>query len=164
MVEHGENRLGMSLRRNRGRRIVGEWTAGLQRVLGVSVTADSFLSLRQTESLKRSFFQRLKDGKFTTKTSYWTKEEQPILARLLQSLGSKAGPKMIVLFSEVDPFVGAIRVPANSVLQNAFGVWEFVGEDLSLASESLNSGLCLEENFYDGEGRYFRTGVYQLTT
>jgi hypothetical protein len=43
-------------------------------------------------------------------------------------------------------------------------VWSVVEEDLCLATNDLEHGICLEEGFYDNMGNYVKDGIYELAT
>ena len=69
----------------------------------------------------------------------------------------------MVLFSDVDEYIGAARVRTDAVLEHPMRIWEFVGNDLALATADLSSGLCVEINSYTSEGDYRRDGIYCFT-
>jgi hypothetical protein len=152
-----------ALSKNRGRRLVADWSQLLSRACGIEISAMSFLSIEETAVLKRAFYNLVKDERKRAR-AYWKKSERNDLGAHLSSMGTRArslGP--VVLFSSVDQFVGAVRIKADCVLQNAMRVWHVVGEDLSAVTDDLHHGLCLEENFYTDEGEYVREGLYELS-
>lgn len=162
MTKDNRKDLALSLRKNRGQRVVGEWSVSLCRACGVQVSAIPFLSLERTEKLKRAFFERVKSESKKPKL-YWEKREWSEVAAHLIGLCTHARNPAVILFSSIDEFVGAVRIPADAVLKNALPVWEVVKDDLCLTTEDLQHGLCLEENFYTPSGNHVREGFFELT-
>jgi hypothetical protein len=80
-----------------------------------------------------------------------------------KGLSLRLGTMKTILFSRNDQLLGAVNVPAAMVLTNVDEVWKLVGEDLSLTTEDLGHGFCLELNYYDGKGNYVKEGTYFLT-
>lgn len=160
----GDHRRDMELRlrKNRGHGLATEWSRSLSAACDVAISANSFLSIERTEELKRAFFTKVKMEGQAIK-AWWEKQEKEILSAHLLDMCVHVRTLPVILFSSVDQFVGAVRVPADCVLRNAMAVWEVIKEDLSLATEDLQHGLCLEENFYNLSGEYVREGLYELT-
>ena len=150
------------LKENKGRRLFPTWSRALARETGLDIRKDDFLDPATTSSLKASFFQHLR-AKQNGFHSYWLKRERDELEDALGQIAADTGDTRVVLFSEVDEFIGAAMLPAATVLSHAFEVWDVVGEDLSFATLDLNDGLCLEENFYDADDTYVPEGVFELT-
>src|SRR5207249_3292230 len=102
----------------------------------------------------------LKKGRGIVRVN-WPKESIGALAISLKlSLIEPSTP--LVLFSSVDEYIGAIRLPAGVVLTRFQAVWEVVEEDFLVSTLDLGSALCVELNFYDVEGRYVRDGVFEV--
>jgi len=163
MAGDHEKKMELVLKKNRGHRIVATWSRRLSDACEVEISTASFLSIEKTEELKRAFFTKVKNEEETFKT-YWKKQDRDgLIAQLLDKcIDVRFLP--VILFSSVDQFVGAVRVPADCILRNAMSVWIVTGEDLSMATEDLQHGLCLEENYYTPTGEYVPEGAYELTT
>jgi hypothetical protein len=162
MAEDRRTDLEFRLRNNRGRLLVADFSIALSEACGVKVAAQSFLSIQQTEELKKPFFTRVRDER-ERPMPYWQKQDRACVVAYCHDLGRDIGPHPVILFSSIDRYVGAVRLPADSILQNAMSVWSVVKDDLSLATEDLQNGLCLEENFYTPGGEYMRDGIFDLT-
>jgi len=70
----------------------------------------------------------------------------------------------VVIFHSMDSVLGALRIEAELIAESMESVWIATQEDLSFATDDLLSGICLEENFYDGSGSYVAGGVLELTS
>jgi hypothetical protein len=162
MVEDHRRELEHRLRKNHGRRLAAEWSRSLSAASGVEISASSFISVERTEELKRAFFAKVKSEDRAMKASWEKDERETLLAHLLDTCVDVRTLE-VILFNCLDRFVGAVRVPADCVLRNAMAVWQVVKEDLSMMTEDLQHGLCLEENFYAPSGEYVREGLYELT-
>jgi len=162
MAEDHRRDLELRMRKNRGHGLATEWSRSLCAACGVEISASSFLSIKNTEELKSAFFTKVKTEAEAIK-AWWEKHETETLSVHLLDLCVDVGALPVILFSSVDQFAGAVRVPADCVLRNAMAAWEVVKEDLSLATEDLQHGLCLEENVYTYSGEYVREGLYELT-
>jgi hypothetical protein len=162
MMENKRKSLSLAVRRNRGSQILGGWIAALKEACGFEATPENFLTLEETEELKRKFFERVK-SKNNCFHRYWPQEALRDIASLLKGLGPAAYSTTVALFSNVDKYIGAVSLPAGRVLSNPEAVWKVVDEDLSITTLDLQHGLCLEYNFYTDGGEYIREGFYELT-
>jgi hypothetical protein len=162
MQSDNAKRLELALRKNRGRRLVAEFSLRLSQAFDVEVCASSFLSIEETGELKTAFYSIVRDERRAVRTFWRKTQSDDLIAHLLEMRKIARSPNAIV-FSSVDRFIGAVRVPADCVLRNAMVVWQVVGEDLSLATDDLHDGLCLEETFYTAGAEYVREGLYELT-
>jgi hypothetical protein len=161
MKEDERSNIEMSLRKNHGRRLIADWSRSLSAASGIEIRSDSLLSIEQTQVLKRAFFIKVKSESQRRRLTWERPAWEHLLAHLLDvCINVRTMP--IVLFSSIDQFIGAIRLPADCVLRNVLAIWEVVGEDLSLTTDDLQHGLCLEENFYTPSGDYMKEGVYEL--
>jgi hypothetical protein len=163
MDPESRERLKLALAANRGRAILDQWSRSLGVACGRSIRHEDFVSIDRTRQLKEQFADRLKQQDSSHRL-FWNKDDVMSLHRHLSEVSSAVCGMEIVLFSSVDQFIGAVRMSAKQVLQNAASVWAVVGEDLSLASESMDDGMCLEESFYRSDGEYVHDGLYELTT
>lgn len=154
--------LELALRENRGRRLIADWSARLSGACGHEISASSFLSIEKTEELKVAFFTKLRDGTEALKVN-WIKQEQTELLTHLLDVSVAVGALQVVLLSSVDRFIGGVYLPANCVLRNVMATWKVVEEDLSMATEDLQHGFCLEENFYTPAGHYVAEGIYDIS-
>jgi hypothetical protein len=161
MTADSQRSLEFRLRKDRGHRLITEWSRSLSEACKVEISENSFLSLEKTEEVKRAFFIKVKEEQAIK--AWWEKHEKETLLFHLLDICADVRTLIVILFSSVDQFIGAVRVPADSILENAMAVWEVVKEDLSLATEDLQHGLCLEENPYTPSGKYVREGMYELT-
>jgi hypothetical protein len=147
---------------NRGSQIRQLWEATLEQACGLTLKRTDFIGIDETLQLKEKFFDRVKSRQDVVHLYYQRNEFDKIQSRL-KNLARRLGVKPLILFSSTDKFIGAIRAPAVSILENAEAVWEVVGEDLSLTSSDVRHGLCLERNYYGERGRYVEEGVYEIT-
>ncbi|MCY2965979.1 MAG: hypothetical protein NT069_20500 [Planctomycetota bacterium] len=162
MTEDRQNDMELRLRKNRGHRLVADWSLSLSRACGVEISATSFLSIERTEDLRRAYFNKIRTISDKAKLFWGTQERDRLVAHLLD-VCVDVRTTAVILFSSVDRFVGAVRVPADTVLRNAIAVWDIVNEDLCVTTDDLQHGLCLEENFYYPAGEYVSGGLYELT-
>jgi hypothetical protein len=154
-------RLDLALRRDRGRRLVSEWLICFRAAAQFQPSSEDFVDLEDTERLKNRFVEILRSGTSIKKCSLPAHLNETMFEQL--KLRSAVGPARVILFSDVDHYIGAVHVPSDVVLSHAREIWELVGEDLSMCSDDLSHGLCLELNYYDQAGRYLADGVYQVT-
>jgi hypothetical protein len=157
----------LCIRRNRGKQIAGNWVHALEEACGIQPSAQDFLGLRETEDLKKAFFQRVREvASGTTVPSlhqYWALGQLADLTMCLRQLAGTVNGMRARLFSSADKYIGAVRVPADRILLHPFETWRVVEEDLALVTDDLLSGLCLELNYYDTHGLYVVEGIYELT-
>jgi hypothetical protein len=78
---------------------------------------------------------------------FWSGEERSHVIAALRSIPVQSHTKMI-LFSDVDIYIGAVTIDGKVVLEHPFEIWDVVGNDLMLSSPSIGDGLCLEFNIY----------------
>lgn len=123
---------------------------------------EHFLPLGDTDDLKNRFADRLKEGPGLVRRNL-PKASLRRLAEALLELSRSMESTPLVVFNSIDEYIGAVQLPANVVLQNFLAVWDVVGEDFSVATRELQSGLCVEINFYDTDGRYVKDGICELT-
>lgn len=152
--------LEMALRRNRGRRLISEWRTRFNAATDFESSAEDFLGLEDTADLKEKFIEVLRSDPSVEKSSIAAHAHEGMFERL-KSTGVHE-PSRVILFSNVDAYIGGLRVPPDVVLAHAKEVWELVGEDLSMCSEDLVHGFRLELNYYDEAARYVADGVYQM--
>lgn len=156
------NDLASASRRNRGTVLLPGWLDEFRAVAGVRLSPGAFLTPGATDQLKATFVERLQspDARYRE----WPGEQSDQVVAHLHALERSVGSTEVVLFSKVDEYIGAARVGADAVLRDPMRMWEFVGTDLTLVTEDLAGGLCLERNQYTREGAYVKAGVYALTT
>ncbi len=156
------NELASALRGNRGKVLLPGWLDEFRAVAGVRLSPGALLTLGATDQLKETLVERLQspDARYRE----WPVEQSEQVVAHLHALGRSVGSTEVVLFSKVDEYIGAARVGADAVLRDPMRMWEFVGTDLTLVTEDLAGGLCLERNQYTREGDYIKAGVYALTT
>lgn len=120
------------------------------------------MSVENTEELKNRFAERLMRSNRITATRNWSKRDLDAMLGYFHDVCIDVRTMPVVLFSSIDDLVGAIRVPADSILRNPMAVWKVVEGDLSLATEDLQHGLCLEETFYTISGEYIPEGIFEI--
>lgn len=113
--------------------------------------------------LKNVFFAKVKSESEKSRRP-WKRQDRDAVVNHLLNVAVGVSTMSAILFSSVDPYIGAVRVPADRVLRNAMSVWDVVKEDLSLTTEDVQHGLCLEENFSTPSGEHVSEGFYELTT
>jgi hypothetical protein len=161
MMENKNHRLSELVRDNRGKKIRSTFLRDLSMSCGVEVDEIHFLNVEDTQSLKAEFIEKVKSS-VGTFHDHWPKQDWMKLASTLENLATSLGDQSVVLFSNVDQYIGAVRIQARYVLLHPEATWRVVGEDLSIRSDH-DGGLCLEENFYTRCGEYLREGVYEVT-
>jgi len=120
------------------------------------------LSIERTEELKNAFTKRMQSEEVSHRE--WYARQRNEMVHHVRVLTLEAGALEVILFSNIDEYIGAARTRADLMLANPLRTWEFVGNDLMIATENLGSGLCLELNNYTRGGDYVKDGVYELTT
>ena len=148
------------LKTNKARLIRDSWVGHLIQATGALATDLSFVDVQVTLGLKVAFFEKLKSGRVDFHR-YWPREKFADILDLLSPL--TLPDQKMVLFSSVDEYLGAVQLPIRLVLNNVAAVWRVVEQDLCVISDGGQSGLCLEENYYDSEGTYIKEGIYELT-
>jgi hypothetical protein len=161
MTEDGPRRISLARRESRGRALLSDWLERFNSVTGTPLSPGALLSLDATEQLKRAFVNHLRSGEFHYRE--WPTAQKDDLLGFLRGLSRHVGSLDVVLFSDVDEYIGAARVRTDAVLEHPMRLWEFVGNDLALATPDLSSGLCVEMNYYTSEGEYNRDGIYSVT-
>jgi hypothetical protein len=156
-------KLELALRKNRGSNILYEWTQRLVQACQREVLPEQFLPLEETERLRSVYSQKVASGEDIVRRNF-PKGQLGMIERLFRTFSERLDPEQIVvLFSSVDYYVGAVQLPAEPILRNLLSVWGVVEEDLRLATLDMKNGLCLEVNFNDMEGKYVKDGVYEIS-
>jgi hypothetical protein len=160
MTDERAQGLRRALQRNRASAVRTGWVRKFQALTGVDEVANALLSAEMTAALKQQFVRRLKsaDGAYRE----WPVRAREDVIAHLRSLGRLVGPVEVILFSNVDELIGGARVTADLVLGDPFTIWDFVGNDLSMVTEDLSSGLCVEMNDYTRSGEYEKDGVFSV--
>jgi hypothetical protein len=159
--EDRSTRLALAIRRNRGKALLPDWLERFNSLTGARADSDILLSLEATEQLRVEFVNRMQSGAICYRE--WPVHRKDNLTGFLRALSRNVGSLEVVLFSDVDEYIGAASVRSDAVLENATDIWEFVGNDLAFATLDLSSGLCVEMNYYTSEGAYRRDGVFSFT-
>ena len=155
--------LDIALRKNRGSRILGPWVAKFVEASGIKISSNNFLTLEKTEALKQSFFEKIKIDKNIVHKS-WPVDRLKEIMSLIGDLTISYHDVSVVLFSSVDQYIGAICLKVSEIFPNLEAIWNVIGEDLSVTTEDLKSGICLESNFYTETGEYRKDGVFKSST
>ena len=162
MINSTPTDLASALRRNRGKALLTGWHDEFRAVTGFKLSAAALLTLEATDQLKEALVARLQSPDASYRE--WPAEQSEQVVAHLHVLARHAGSSQVVLFSKVDEYIGAARVGADAILREPMRLWEFVGNDLTLVTEDLASGLSVERNQYTRGGDYVKAGVYALTT
>ncbi len=151
--------LALAIRRNRGERLRADWMARLALACAFEIHSEYFLSLEETDGIRKRFTSKLKrPGTFRKN---WPRGSVNAIAELIKNLSITLRSQPVLLFSSVDYYVGAVVVPAHVLLVNFLAVWEVVGEDFRVVTPDLGSGLCVGVEYYDAKGKYVKGGVYE---
>lgn len=154
--------LDLVLRNNRGIRIRAQWMAKLTETTGIKISLKDFLSIKDTEILKQLFFEKIKNDKHLLQKNFSTDSFNEILASF-RDLSIDLHKLQVIVFSNVDQYIGAVYLSAGQVFLNLGTIWDAVGEDLCITTQDLKNGLCLEFNFYTDTGEYKKEGIYKYS-
>ncbi len=157
-----DNDLHFVLDSHKANKTFEDWKMNLSRACGISINDESFLNLSQTSRLKNVFFDKIKSGSVSFHI-FWSASEQCQLGDYLNHISNLIGTRMAILFNSQDRYYGAIRLPIETVTRNLFAIWQVVEEDIAMATEDMESGLCIEKGFYNKVGEYEKEGTYELT-
>jgi hypothetical protein len=151
------------LRKNKGRQILNSWVEGFIIASMLNLEDISFVSLEETDSLKTNFVSKMQhDNKiFRFNIEINRKAE---LYSTLKHMASLIGPLRVIMFTDVDKYLGAVDVPADSVLIRAKNIWNYIGNDFVLLDNNLDSGICIEINYYNLQGSYEKNGVLEINS
>lgn len=155
------DRIRIQQRRQKGRLILSNWIRNFKSVCNLSVTADDFLELEETERLKTEFYGKVRDSE--QEPSFILKEEFDKLLTELEELGKQNDGQIVFIFHDMDRFIGALKLNCKVVFEHVNAIWSITKEDLSVVTSDLKNGLCLEKNYYDQYGSYVKEGIYELT-
>jgi hypothetical protein len=139
-----------------------DWMKSLAKACGQPIDDSAFLPLDQTKKLKDDFFAIVKEKRNDAK-QWWKISEKQQMQSFFANLAQIVGDHLVILFSFEDKNFGAVRIPASCIIRNPIQVWQITKEDLAFAFEDLSSGICLEQNFYEADGKYVAEGIYELT-
>lgn len=148
------------LRKNEGLHIISDWLNRCSSVLK-SLTKDNLLSLSDTDKIKQQFNNKLL-GQATIQRCNWTLDEEKKMFEHFTSLAYKCENIDVVLFSNVDDKLGALRTNSRDILLNAKELWTIVGEDFRFTTNNLAHGFCLGFEYYTISETYIPKGVYEL--
>ena len=162
MESKKSNSVRAAVERNRARKLIGPWTKALSDACNADVRSSAFLSIEETGRLRNAFFEMVKNSSEPMKRN-WPRYDIGDLIAHTSKLREIAGQLTVVVFSDVDRLIGAVRLRAAAVLSHLFAVWNVVHEDLAITTADLNNGLCLELNFYTLSGQYVKEGVFEMT-
>ena len=156
----GESSLDSRLRKERVRSLLPGWKRALEEEAHIRLTDGDFLSIEETQELRTAFFGRVK----ATSSVVIPGERLRDVLEEMSNLANTLGDWPVILFSSEDTLLGAVRVPAGAVLQHPLDVWAVVKQDLSLTSEDVLHGLCLERNHMTPDGVHHDQPVYELSS
>ena len=125
------------------------------------ITIESFLSLEHTDAAKKQFVDKLTSALSIHKV--YSKAAISEITQMLTDACIDMRNHPVLLFSSVDDFIGAPQLPAATVLLNFERLWKVVEQDFRVATPDINSGLCVEDDFYDSFGNYVKEGVYRVS-
>lgn len=151
MAEERRRILKWGLRQNRGRLLRQTWLESLSRAVKTSIEQDQLLPLQETEELKDAFYQQVQRD--SVQRLYWNGDQRLQVLRTLQTIRQQFSTE-VILFSEVDYYVGGVRILSHLVLDYPFEVMEAINHDLALVTRGLEDGLLLELNIYGKNTEY----------
>lgn len=150
-------------RKNKGNLIRPQWIESLENTCGFHPAVDDFLSLKETERLKEAFYDKIKNGTSIFRENC-AKDDFDKIIHLLHDKCIDIYALPVILFSDIDQYIGAVQLPCKYVLTNIENIWKLVKEDIAITTLDVKNGLCLELNFYSINGDYVKEGIYELTT
>ena len=156
MSEERKHKLAMGLRLNRGRLLQPAWLSELSRACGTNISPAALLPVVETEALKQRFFDRAIHG--SVQRLFWRGEQRAQVEDMLHAIRQQVSTE-VILFSEVDFYIGAVRLHSDVVLDHPFEVWSVVSWDLMMTTPLLEDGFRLEHNTYG-----LQKTEYELTT
>ena len=145
----------------KGKKIMPEIIKKSATLRGFSVTPSDFLHLEQTDKIKERFFNFVKNG--SGFKCYFSRENIDRFFIRLEEKDFNEIDERLLLFGSFDEYVGALLVPLSFVYNNKNTIFEFVEQDLAMATIDLTHGFCLELNYYDQDGTYVKEGIFELT-
>lgn len=156
-------RLHDAVARNRGRQILPLWMDKFRGITGHNIECTDFIDTSRTRQMKEAFFERVKAQTGCCAREWHARDFSEVLS-LLKEMSYCVGSVEVVLFSDVDSYIGALRVQSTLVLTYADKLMDLVKEDLCFASEDMSLGMCIEFNYHSEGGEYSRDGFYRLVT
>lgn len=155
-----EENLRQRLKRAQVQKRAEAWRQSLSSATGYHVSANDHLAANPTNHLKQAFLASLRQA--TCQRMNCPCNQRDLLNASLQQLMSDVPNIKVVLFHNLDDAIGAVEIPCHGVLGHPFETWDVVGNDLTIVTPDLSSGLCLEMNYYDLTGEYQTNGVYEV--
>lgn len=149
-----------AVRKNKGLQLKDKWIAKLQETGDIKILPEDILTIAETDRLKKSFFERIKNGN-DVEHKNWSYVQISDQVSFLRVLGINLKNISVIVFSSADKYIGAIRLPMVYVFTHLDEIWDVVGEDLCVTTDDLISGFCFEFNFYTESGEYVKEGVYK---
>lgn len=159
-VKHDQ--LEAALRKNQGEQIRDNWLKKISDACDVNIGLNELLNIKETEGIKKRFFDKVKIMS-QINCLEWPRDSFKEVILYLNKIILSNICMEVILFSSVDRYIGALRLPLKYLLNNIEKIWGVVEDDLSVASIDLEHGVCLELNFYRCDGIYIKDGIYQLT-
>ena len=153
--------LDKALRKNRGLQIRSKWITKLLEVAGIKLTDKDFLTIEETEILKQSFFDQVKNVKDVIHQNFPIHSLKDFLSKA-QDLAINFHNRPVIVFNDVDKYIGAVRLSGEQIFPNLENIWDVTGEDLCITTPDIKDGLCLEFNLYSNAGEYVKEGVFEF--
>jgi len=148
-----EEQLRKAIRRNRAMRIRDEWVDRLARALKTQSTMINLLTPEDTAILKRKFYEKAVAAGRRSK-SIWPGQDRQAVLQHVSDMQKRIPDHPVILFSSVDPLIGAAVVALHCILRSVAEAWGVTEEDLCVGSDAMRDGLLLEYNLYGRASEY----------
>lgn len=149
-------------RKQRGRQIFPKWKDKIEKVVHQDIDSDCFLGIKETDNLRSRFIDKVKN-EHQNRLFFGERDLERVLDRLRNRL-SQFDACRIVVFHDDDRYLGALLVTPLAIATTLDDLWRALNDDLCIATIDLNSGFCLERNFYNESGEFFPNGIFELTS
>ncbi len=123
----------------------------LEVALDQKVYSDDFVPLEKTDQLREAFFKMITENEGNTRIT-WSGDKTIEVMRIISEI--RCPGAKVVVFHQYDKFTGALIVDPKAVLSHVQDIWPIVDQDLSLCTETLDDGFCLEFNHYGNHDEY----------
>jgi hypothetical protein len=149
------NDLRLRLRQERAVRQQSRWVKSFQVATGCKIDEHAPLPFPSAVKLHDLFFARLKDGVGVVTKEVRANERNVLVAQLARRIPLLPKQDAFLLFGD-EPI--AVRLELDLILRMADRLWNFVKDEIALATEDATAGLCIEITYYDNSGRYAKEG------
>lgn len=148
MVEPDRERLGLALRRTRGRTLIAQLRNETAAALGVQPNELSFLDLLKTDAALNAFSERrqaLETGAAWAEIFVILRaSSQKAVGFGLDALRDHLGDQKLLLHRGASELCGAVELRGTDILDHVFQLIELDQESVLAADEDGDSGLVVE--------------------